>query len=339
MNILMTGSTGIVGLPCLKLFLEEGHNVYCIVREKNGELPSKRLKKALKLNNLPKNLNIMTGDIKKPLFELSSEDLSMLNKASIDIFFHCAALTKMEDRYHKESILTNIEGTKHAISLGKALNIPHFHYISTAYVANGGSNIYELNKEKSEQIIQSSNIPYTISRLAIVIGDTATGQISDFTGMYGYFLAAYRIVKKSNYKTMLEAEASEGATLNLIPADWTAKTLSLINEKGPSNTILNIVDENPLLVETVYDYGFKSLGIDQNTITVRSLDTTSSTATRYQKMFNFIINIFRPYTSKQFIASTKTLREHLQEDYVKAPSMTYDLIDKCLQYALITIND
>ena len=127
MKILMTGATGIVGLPTLKLFLEEGHDVYCVVRGKNGESPTNRLIKSLGLNELPSNLNVLDGDITKPDFNLSKEDINLLKDTSIDILFHCAALTKMEEKYHLQSKIINIEGTKHALNLGKTIDISYFH--------------------------------------------------------------------------------------------------------------------------------------------------------------------------------------------------------------------
>lgn len=334
MKILMTGATGIVGLPTLKLFLEEGHNVYCVVREKNGETPTNRLIKSLGLTELPDNLIVLDGDITKPDFNLSMKDINLLTDTSIDVLFHCAALTKMEEKYHQQSMMINVEGTKHALNLGKKINISYFHYISTAYVANGGSNVYECNKQSAEYLVESSNIPYTISRLGIVIGDTSDGSISDFAGMYGFFLSAYRIVSKSNYEAILEAEAHEDATLNLVPVDWAAKILSFVTKKGPCNDILNIVDENPLSVETVYNYGFKALGIDRNTLTKRAIDIDSRSCSKYQRLFNLVIGILRPYSSKKFITSADTLKVHLKDDYIKSPPITYELLDKCLKYAV-----
>jgi dTDP-4-dehydrorhamnose reductase len=241
----------------------------------------------------------------------------------------------MDDKNAEKSNKINVIGTHNAVALAKTIGALKLHFISTAYVANGGSNVYEKNKAKAEKIIELSNIPYTISRLSVVIGDAKTGEITDFSGLYGFFLTAYKILKSTGFNTQLNVEAAQGATLNLITADWAANCLFQITHKVPQNKILNIVDNNPMTVKSIIHEGATHIGIRENLIIHNSVDTNAKSENVAQLIFNRVIEILRPYTCKNFSVNDQELSDFLGKEFTNQTTITPTTIATALDFALV----
>lgn len=334
-NILMTGGTGIVGVPTLKKFLQNGDRVYCLVRRQGLTTARERLLKKLGVKELPTNCFVLEGDVTLPNCGLNQGGIELLKLVKIDTLFHCAALTKMDDKNAEKSNEINVVGTLNTIGLAKRIGALKLHFISTAYVANGASNVYEKNKAKAEKLVEMSEIPYTISRLSVVIGDAKTGEITDFSGLYGFFLTAYKILKSTGFNTQLNVEAAPGATLNLITADWAADCLFKITHKIPQNKTLNIVDNNPMSVKQIIHEGALHMGIRENLMIHDSVDTTEKSDNISQLIFNRVIEILRPYTCKNFSVNDQDLSTFLGESFTNQTQITPSTIATALDFALV----
>lgn len=332
MKILITGATGIVGSQMVKKFLKSGDELFCIVRKNKKQSSKERLCSILNISSLPSKCHVIEGDITETLCKIDKDSFKFLESKKIDLMFHCAACTKMEEKNSDDSYDINIYGTQNVINLTKKLNIDMIHYISTAYTANGLSNVYEKTKSTSEELIRISGIPYTISRISIVIGNSNTGEISDFTGYYGLVLSAYKIINKLGLNTKITLEAKDGATLNLIPIDWCVKMLALISKKEAYCDVLNVVHSKALDVESVSRLGFNSLGINKNIEFKEHVDIESKEFHTGQNIYNKVIAIFRPYTSKVINFSDTPLREFLKDEFEEAPVINEELIKKVMDY-------
>ena len=145
------------------------------------------------------NVEIFEGDI-------TSRDLGLEEKEyiklcyEVDEVFHCAAATHFENQRADELVTVNVKGTENMLQFANSDKQKRFHYISTAYIAgrqNGivyenemideplFNNEYERSKFIAEQVVikyvESNEIPYTIYRPSIIVGDSKTGATCNLT--------------------------------------------------------------------------------------------------------------------------------------------------------------
>ena len=135
-TVFLTGATGLVGSYLLKVLLERGHKVYCLVRTRDNKDVRERVLDALNfwderlVKKYKTNLIVLDGDITKKNLGLSKK-MSDLLKKNIEEIFHCAAVTKVNLPLSKIKIV-NIEGTKNVLDLAlKFKCLKKLNHIST----------------------------------------------------------------------------------------------------------------------------------------------------------------------------------------------------------------
>lgn len=100
-NVLLTGCTGFLGIHILDYLLKNTDcMIYCIIREKYGVEPEKRLQNLTHYyfdkdyyKTYRNRIIVLNGDLSKDFFDLSQEDYSNLQK-NIDCIINSAANTK-----------------------------------------------------------------------------------------------------------------------------------------------------------------------------------------------------------------------------------------------------
>ena len=292
MAVLLTGSTGSVGHAILKALSNQGIQTVIIVRD----LGARKLK-------LPANTIAIEGDICKTNAGIDQETINTLKTNGVTALIHSAGLVKFDNKFEPELVQTNVEGTKNVLSLADKLNVSHFHHISTAYVVGEHVNPYEKSKWLAEKCVEDFHIPYTIYRPSIVVGDSSTGEIKNYDGIYGLTAALAQIAagfkKNSNLTNCLvdlpiSLPHTLGSKANLIPSDWIAKVITHQVIKPSGKKILFLAHPKPIEVQTMYDFGLKELGIKSvqfNTPTV----TMNKEAGRFQKLANRMLARYTPY--------------------------------------------
>ena len=139
-NILLTGSTGFLGIHVLEEFIKnEKGNVYCIVRDEPGLTAKAKLHQKLnfyfgdKYDSLIGNRIIaITGNITKPGFGLNQEELLRLSN-SVDVVINCAARVLHYGNYD-DIYRANVTSVRYIIDFCRNFNIKLYH-ISTTGVA------------------------------------------------------------------------------------------------------------------------------------------------------------------------------------------------------------
>jgi len=189
-RILLTGASGVVGQALLPRLLELGADVVCLVHHSPVA---------------PPGVATVAGDLTRPRFGLTPHEFRSLGRR-VDLVVHSAAVTDF-NRADGSIEATNVAGVRHVLDLAAVADAPLYH-LSTAYVdaeATGdrGRNAvrYAASKRKGEQLVHDSGLPHVILRPSIVVGDSVTGEISAFQGIY------------------LAAGALFGGTLPMLPFD------------------------------------------------------------------------------------------------------------------------
>jgi long-chain acyl-CoA synthetase len=131
---------------------------------------------------------------------------------------------------------TNVDGVTHVLELARAARRDHglarLIHVSTAYVAGlrpgevgeddltdrwGFANAYERTKYEGERLVREARaeLPVSVLRPAMVVGDARTGAIRTFNTVY----AALRLYLTGRLRVV---PARPGLRANIVPVDWVA---------------------------------------------------------------------------------------------------------------------
>ena len=155
-GVLLMGATGFLGIHILEqLLLNEKEKIYCIIREDATTSPKEKLRSKLNYyfgNKYDKLLDeriiIVKGDICKPNFGLSLNDLNILSK-SINVVINSAAIVAHYGIY-EDFYKSNVLSIKYLIDFCKNYNKKLYH-ISTTSISGDGldfSLLYTNSKKK-----------------------------------------------------------------------------------------------------------------------------------------------------------------------------------------------
>jgi len=205
-------------------------------------------------------LEIVAGDIGERRLGLSDADWDRLTE-SVDTVLHLAAI------YDLAVPLTlaqkvNVEGTGNVLDFCLACPGLRRHvYVSTAYVAGTRrgvvyehelvigqdfKNHYESTKFQAEVWVRErmGEIPTTILRPAIVVGDSQTGETEKFDGPY-YLLRS--ISQAAGYGRPPVQFGRADAPFNVVPVDYVvAGMVAAARDDAMAGETLHMVDPEPL---------------------------------------------------------------------------------------------
>jgi nucleoside-diphosphate-sugar epimerase len=206
------------------------------------------------------NLTILEGDISLPNLGLTAE-VSKKLISSIEEIWHCAASLSFQEEDRAQIFRMNVDGTLHLLDLVKMLPTRRLHHVSTAYVAGNRSGIvleneidvgqtfknpYEESKCRAEQIVTDAHRAGTVSasiyRPSIVIGDSKSGRVTHFHGVYAFIRALWTALERLRRRTAqtglvnlpLRVLGVENQTLNFVPIDYVVDGMSEISRRENS---------------------------------------------------------------------------------------------------------
>ena len=156
----------------------------------------------------------------------------------------------------------NVDGTGNVLELcAGCRRLERLNYVSTAYVAGdrkgvvyehelvlgqGFKNHYESTKFQAELWVQvrMREIPATIYRPAIVVGDSRTGETEKFDGPY-YLLRVIARSEKLGRPVMQFGKAD--ASFNVVPVDFVVSAIvAASTDDAASGEVLHLVDPEPI---------------------------------------------------------------------------------------------
>lgn len=205
----------------------------------------------------PDGVELLAGDITDPSLGLNAatyDELADRLRAVVHLaaVYDLAVGAALAER-------VNVDGTAHILALcAAAPNLERHHYISTAYVAGLRSgrvmegdlaagqqfkNFYESTKFAAEVLVRATmnEVPTTIYRPAIVVGDSQTGETQKFDGPY-YLLRAMGAKLGPMRPQMGPGEAP----MNVVPVDFVVQAiLAGMREPSAVGKTLHLVDPEP----------------------------------------------------------------------------------------------
>jgi nucleoside-diphosphate-sugar epimerase len=206
-RLLITGATGFVGMEVLARYLERGEEeVTALVRAGSDAEAQARMNGVLENLFGPVGARAHAGRVEGLAAELTAPELGLSAArrrelaASVGAIVHSAASVSFTLPLAQARAI-NVLGTERLLDLASEVSgLEHFAHISTAYVAGthagrfgepdfdlgqGFRNSYERSKYEAEEIVRARpEIPFSIIRPSIVVGDRRSGWTAAFNVLY-----------------------------------------------------------------------------------------------------------------------------------------------------------
>lgn len=212
------------------------------------------------------DFKVVQGDITQPNLGLADEDFQLARQETT-VIFHLAAIYDLAVQ-RDLAMLVNVQGTRNVNEFARsASRLTHYHYISTCYVAGkrksliletdlphaaGFRNHYEESKYLAEREVDrlKLELPVTIHRPAVVVGDSVTGETAKYDGIY--YLIHY-LRRWPSVLTRLNI-GNDVVRLNLVPVDFVVAAMTALtrDERAVGKT-LQLADPEPLTTAQIFD--------------------------------------------------------------------------------------
>jgi long-chain acyl-CoA synthetase len=242
--IFLTGATGFLGTQIMRELLKDDDNyIATLVRAKSNQEASERAARAWwdwpeLRRHTGVRIKVLCGDILEPQLGLKPNEYRELVHTTTHII-HTAADLRL-DAPIGELRKTNVGGTANIINLARLAHADHgltrFSHVSTAYVAGakrgdidesslspecGFSSNYELSKYEGEQLVQAvkSELPVTVLRPGMIVGDSNTGAIKTFNTVY----YPIRLYMRRKLRVL---PGNRRMKVNMVPVDYVAEAVS-----------------------------------------------------------------------------------------------------------------
>lgn len=226
------------------------------------------------------NFAIVEGDITKPDLGIEPEDLDIIREEVTDVF-HLAAVYDLA--VSKElAFKVNLEGTQNVNAFVRDLpKLTRYNYISTCYVAGrrtghiletelehdaGFRNHYEETKYLAEMEVEKmkGEIPLTIFRPSVVVGDSKSGETAKYDGIY--YLIRYLLRSPSLLRFV--NVGNKDVRLNLVPVDFVVEGIAALSrDEAAIGKTIALADPEPLATSELFNVIAKELSGKQSVIT------------------------------------------------------------------------
>lgn len=212
------------------------------------------------------NFAIIEGDVTREDLGISPEDLETVRAETTDIYHLAAAYDLAVPQSVAHAV--NLEGTRNVNKFALSIpNLNRYNYISTCYVSGkragriletelehsaGFRNHYEETKYLAEIEVErlKNELPVTIYRPSVVVGDSRTGEIPKYDGIY--YLIQY--LEKAPHLLRLVNVGNRDVTLNLVPVDFVVEAIAtLAKDEAAVGKTIALADPAPLTTEELFN--------------------------------------------------------------------------------------
>jgi nucleoside-diphosphate-sugar epimerase len=221
---------------------------------------------AERTNTPLENFAVIEGDITQPDLGMEPDDAATVRYETTDVF-HLAAIYDLAVS-RELATRVNLEGTKNVNDFVSSLrNLKRYNYISTCYVAGkrqgiiredeleheqGFRNNYEETKYLAEMEVEKlkSDLPVTIFRPSVVVGDSESGETTKYDGIY--YLIHY--LRKAPFLLRAINVGNKTVKLNLVPVDFVVNAIAELSmDEAAKGKTIAIADPEPLSTGELFD--------------------------------------------------------------------------------------
>ena len=208
-DLLLTGSTGFVGMELLARALERtDRSVVTLVRAADEAGAQARIDRVLddlfgvRAQEFRTRVTAVAGDLERPGLGLSAPTRDQVAERVTTVVHSAASVSFTLPLSQARAV--NVEGTRHVLELAELAasrgdGLDCYGHISTAYVAGdhsgpfaerahdvgqGFRNTYEQTKFEAEALVRATGLPARILRPSIIVGDRRSGWTAAFNVLY-----------------------------------------------------------------------------------------------------------------------------------------------------------
>lgn len=260
---LFTGYPGFIGRRLVHRLLEEPRRGRLVLLVQPHQAEAARVEVA---RRGVAGVEVWEGDVSAMHLGLSGAEWKTLVR-DVSTIWHLAAASRL-DSGTDVARRVNVEGTRNVLELARAAPLPpRLHHFSSVFVAGDRRGVvmedelmlgqrfrspYEQSKARAEELVRRAmaEVPTTIYRPGIVVGDSRTGQIDRFEGPY--YLAILLVT--SSLAVPLPLPGDGGAPLNVVPVDFVVDaTLAIARNPDSVGKTVHLVDAAPMSARRVYE--------------------------------------------------------------------------------------
>ena len=266
-TVFLTGFPGFIAERLVERLAEPDTQFFLLVQPAFIELAKQSIEKICSTKGVPlENFAIVRGDITQPDLGLSPEALEAVRSETTDVFHLAAVYDLAVAKGIAYSV--NLEGTRNVNDLVRSLpNLRRYNYISTCYVAGrregrileaelehdaGFRNHYEETKYLAEVEVEKlkGELPVTIYRPSVVVGDSKTGETAKYDGIY--YLILY--LRQAPKLLRLINVGNPHVQLNLVPVDFVVDGIAALSkDEAAIGKTVALADPSPLATSQLFD--------------------------------------------------------------------------------------
>lgn len=266
-TIFLTGFPGFIAERLVERLAGTPTQFFLLVQPKFVEKASQAVERIASQSSIPlENFALIEGDITQPNLGISDEDLTTIRDETTDVF-HLAAVYDLAVA-RDIAMRVNLDGTRNVNELCRSLpNLRRYNYVSTCYVAGkrtgritehelahdaGFRNFYEETKHLAEVEVErlKSELPTTIFRPSVVVGDSRSGETAKYDGIY--YLIHY--LRKAPELLRFINVGNKDVRLNLVPVDFVVEGIAVLStDENATGKTIALADPNPLTTAELFD--------------------------------------------------------------------------------------
>lgn len=261
-SIFFTGFPGFLGSELLPRVLAHTDDVaQCLVQPKFRALAEERARAIEAAHpKLAKRIRIVEGDLTESLEHIDANDLREI--------FHFAAAYDLAVK-RDLGMRVNVTGTRRVLELAeRAPKFERLHYVSTCYVSGrfpgvfteddlekgqAFNNYYEETKYLAELDVRRRmpDIPTTVYRPSVVVGDSTTGVTQKFDGPY--FVMQW-VMRQPRLAVLPVVGRPSRYTFNVVPRDFVIRAMEHLSAmKHNAGVTYALADPDPMTVDETID--------------------------------------------------------------------------------------
>jgi thioester reductase-like protein len=275
-SVFFTGFPGFLGRELLWRVLERSpdRKAVCIVQERY-EADAKKARAEIEAAHpsVKGRIELVRGDIVRP--DLGLSNAAELAKDVVEVY-HLAAVYDLAVG-RDLAVKVNVEGTRHVLDFcARCPSLERHHYVSTCYVSGrytgifreddlekgqAFNNFYEETKHLAEVEVRRrwDQIPTTIYRPAIVVGDSSTGATQKYDGPY--FAIRFLLKQKTPFAIIPVVGDPSVVRLNVVPRDFVVGAITALSGRTDNvGRCYQLADPEPLTVAELTDAMERELG-------------------------------------------------------------------------------
>jgi thioester reductase-like protein len=289
-------------------------------------------------------VEVLEGDVAHMHLGLSGAEWRALTR-HLSHAWHLAAKTRpgVDDRMLRT---VNVEGTRTMLELcHQARRLERLVHFSTAFVSGTRTGVvleeeldagqefhnpYEASKYQAERLVReaSGEIPVTVLRPSLIIGDSRTGEIDRFDGPYSLAL----VLASAPVSVPLPVPEDPKAPLNVVPIDFVLDAALVVGlHPAATGRTVHLADPTPLPARKVYELIASRLGRRLATVpiplralaTLRRIPLVQRFGGRTAQAFHYVDHLAN--------YDTRHLLELLEGSGVRCPPIT-DYLDRIIGF-------